>query len=48
MDVKLPGGSGIKTTRQLARRHEHTRVIIYTYHADETDLEQALQAGASP
>ena len=46
MDVKLPGGSGIETTRQLAKRHSHARVIIYTYHDDETYLEQALQAGA--
>jgi PAS domain S-box-containing protein len=46
MDVKLPGGSGIETTRQLAKRHAHARVIIYTYHDDETYLEQALQAGA--
>jgi DNA-binding NarL/FixJ family response regulator len=46
MDVKLPGGSGIETTRQLARRHAQARVIIYTYHDDETYLEQAIQAGA--
>ena len=46
MDVKLPGGSGIETTRQLVKRHAHVRVIIYTYHDDETYLEQALQAGA--
>jgi PAS domain S-box-containing protein len=46
MDVKLPGGSGIETTRQLTKRHVHARVIIYTYHDDETYLEQALQAGA--
>jgi two-component system response regulator NreC len=46
MDVKLPGGSGIETTRQLTRRHSHARVIIYTYHDDETYLEQAIQAGA--
>jgi two-component system response regulator NreC len=46
MDVKLPGGSGIETTRQLTKRHAHARVIIYTYHDDETYLEQALQAGA--
>jgi PAS domain S-box-containing protein len=46
MDVKLPGGSGIETTRQLVKRHSRARVIIYTYHDDETYLEQALQAGA--
>ncbi len=46
MDVKLPGGSGIETTRQLAKRHARARVIIYTYHDDETYLEQAIQAGA--
>jgi DNA-binding NarL/FixJ family response regulator len=46
MDVKLPGGSGIEATRQIMRRFPASRVIIYTYHADETYLEQALQAGA--
>ena len=46
MDVKLPGGSGIETMRQLVRHRSHTRVIIYTFHDDETYLEQAVQAGA--
>ena len=46
MDVKLPGGSGIEATRQIVRRFPASRVIIYTYHADETYLEQAMQAGA--
>lgn len=46
MDVKLPGGSGIETTRQLTKRHARARVIFYTYHDDETYLEQAIQAGA--
>jgi DNA-binding NarL/FixJ family response regulator len=46
MDVKLPGGSGIEATRQIMQRFPASRVIIYTYHADETYLEQALQAGA--
>ena len=46
MDVRLPGGSGIETTRQLLKRHPQIRVIFYTYHDDEMYLEQALQAGA--
>ena len=46
MDVKLPGGSGIEATRHIVRRFPASRVIIYTYHADETYLEQAMQAGA--
>ncbi|MBI5564590.1 MAG: GAF domain-containing protein [Chloroflexi bacterium] len=46
MDVKLPGGSGIEATRQIMRRFPGSRVIIYTYHADEAYLEQAMQAGA--
>jgi DNA-binding NarL/FixJ family response regulator len=46
MDVKLPGGSGIEATRQIMRRFPASRVIIHTYYADETYLEQAMQAGA--
>ncbi|MBP7688255.1 MAG: GAF domain-containing protein [Thermoflexales bacterium] len=46
MDVKLPGGSGIEATRQILRRYPDSRIIIYTYHADETYLEQAMHAGA--
>jgi DNA-binding NarL/FixJ family response regulator len=46
MDVKLPGGSGIEATRQIMRRFPGSHIIIYTYHADETYLEQAMHAGA--
>jgi two-component system response regulator NreC len=46
MDVKLPDGSGIETTRQLMKRVPRPLVIIYTYHDDEAYLEQALLAGA--
>jgi two-component system, NarL family, response regulator NreC len=46
MDVKLPDGSGLEITRQLMKRAPRPRVIIYTYHDDETYLEQALLAGA--
>jgi DNA-binding NarL/FixJ family response regulator/signal transduction histidine kinase len=46
MDVKLPGGSGIEATRQIVQRFPRCRVIIYTNHADEAYLEQAMQAGA--
>jgi PAS domain S-box-containing protein len=46
MDVKMPDGSGIEITRQLLKHAPQLRVIIYTYHDDETYLEQALLAGA--
>ena len=46
MDVSLPDGSGIETARQLMKRVPRPLVIIYTYHDDETYLEQALLAGA--
>jgi PAS domain S-box-containing protein len=46
MEVQLPGISGIEVTRQMASRFPHMRVIVLSYTADETYLEQALQAGA--
>ena len=46
MDVKLPSSSGIEVTRQIVRRFPGVKVIMYTYHNDETYLEQAMQAGA--
>jgi two-component system response regulator NreC len=45
MDVSLPDGNGIETARQLMKRVPRPLVIIYTYHDDETYLEQALLAG---
>jgi len=46
MDVKLPDHSGIEITRQITRRFPQVRVVILSYTADDTYLEQALHAGA--
>jgi DNA-binding NarL/FixJ family response regulator len=46
MDVRLPGLSGIEITRQIARRFPQVHVVLLSYTADETYLEQALQVGA--
>ena len=46
MDVKLPQLNGIEATRQIVRRLPTMRVVMLTYHADETYLEQSLEAGA--
>jgi len=46
MEVQLPGISGIEVARQIASRFPQVRVIVLSYTADETYMEQALQAGA--
>jgi two-component system response regulator NreC len=46
MDVQLPDGNGLEISRQLLKRVPRPHVIIYTYHDDESYLEQALLAGA--
>jgi DNA-binding NarL/FixJ family response regulator/signal transduction histidine kinase len=46
MEVRLPGLSGIEVTRQIASRFSQVRVIVLSDIADETYMEQALQAGA--
>jgi PAS domain S-box-containing protein len=46
MDIMLSDGSGIEATRQIAKRFPRARVIMLTYHDDESYLDQALQAGA--
>lgn len=47
MDVKLPDSNGIDTARRALRLLPRTRVVMLTYHDDETYLDQAMQAGAA-
>ncbi len=46
LDIGMPRLNGIEATRQIARRHSMTRVLILSMHAAEPYIIQALQAGA--
>lgn len=46
MDLNLPGMSGAEATRQLTRRFPGTPVLMLSVSADESDIADALSAGA--
>jgi two-component system NarL family response regulator len=47
MDVRMPGMSGIETTRRMAALLPSTRIIVLTVSDEEDDLYEAIKAGAS-
>lgn len=47
MDLKLPGVSGLEATRRLIERDPATRVLMLSVSADESDVTDAILAGAS-
>ena len=46
MDLNMPGVSGLEATRRLLDEAPETRVLVLTVSADETDLTDAIVAGA--
>lgn len=46
MDLNMPGISGVEATRRVAERSPATRVVVLTISADDTDLVEAIVAGA--
>lgn len=47
MDIKLPGISGIETTRRLKDLYPHLEIVILTVHEDSQTIMEAIKAGAS-
>jgi DNA-binding NarL/FixJ family response regulator len=47
LDLNMPGLSGLEATRRLAERASRTRVLILSVSAQESDVTDALLAGAS-
>jgi DNA-binding NarL/FixJ family response regulator len=46
MDLNMPGVSGLEATRRLTKESPATRVLVLSVSADETDLTDAILAGA--
>jgi len=46
MDLNLPGMSGIEATRELSSSAPQTRVLVLTISGDESDVTEAILAGA--
>lgn len=46
MDVRMPGLSGVETTRILKERHPSVAIVMVTVSEDEDDLFNAIKAGA--
>jgi RNA polymerase sigma factor (sigma-70 family) len=47
LDLTLPDGDGIATTRELLRRRPRTRILILTMHTTQFFVRKALAAGAA-
>jgi DNA-binding NarL/FixJ family response regulator len=47
MDVRMPGMGGAEATRQLAQTMPSARVLMLSISADEDDVMEAVEAGAS-
>jgi DNA-binding NarL/FixJ family response regulator len=46
MDVRMPGASGVETTKELKSRHPDVAIVMLTVSEDEGDLFNAIKAGA--
>jgi len=46
MDVRMPGLSGVETTKRIRTRHPDVPIVMLTVSEDEDDLFDAIKAGA--
>ena len=47
VDLQMPGMNGLEVLRQVRTGSPSTRVIIFSMHAEDTYVHEALEAGAS-
>jgi len=46
IDLQMPGGDGVAAIRRIAAAVPHTRLVVLTSHAGDTDIFPAIRAGA--
>jgi DNA-binding NarL/FixJ family response regulator len=47
LDLKMPGVSGLEATRRLTEQSTPSRVLVLSVSAEESDVTEAISAGAS-
>lgn len=47
MDMRMPNVDGVEATRAIVKSHPETRVLMMTVMSEDSDVEEALRAGAS-
>jgi len=47
LDINMPGLDGIEVTRRLKKIRPSLKVLMLTFHEDESLLQEAIQAGAA-
>lgn len=46
MDYSMPGGDGIQATKEIARLHPESLVLILSMHSEDRMVQRAIDAGA--
>lgn len=46
MDCSMPGGDGVQATREIARSHPETSVLMLSMHSEDTLVRRAIESGA--
>lgn len=47
LDLMMPNGNGVETTRKLHAQTPETKILILTTYSDSTDIRRALEEGAT-
>ncbi len=47
MDLRMSGGDGLTAIKQIKRKHKQVHVLVLTTYEDDSEIEQAIAAGAT-